>query len=343
MLNTTKHYFSSSLYVAGAGLLLAYIIGGAHAVWITFVLSVLEVSLSFDNAIVNAQVLKNMDDVWRRRFLTWGMLIAVVGMRLLFPTTIAAFATSLGPIDALMLAISEPEEYKTAITSVHSSVMGFGQAFLMMVALKFFIDNDKEIHWLHDIEHRLTILGKIEAIQAAVALIVTYIMYLIIDKLHGTVDAHSYLSASVVGLILYIIVDGLEAFTGVEEGELTGATVKSGLAGFLYLEVLDSSFSFDGVLGAFALSNNMFVIAIGLGIGAMFVRSLTILMVDKGTVDQYRYLEHGAFYAIFALAVIMNLNTVLEISETITGLIGAAFIAASIISSISYKHKYVSA
>src|SRR3546814_12774845 len=81
--------------------------------------------------------------------------------------------------------------------------------------------------------------------------------------------------------------------------------LRSGFGGFLYLNILDASFSFDGVIGAFALSNNMIVIALGLSVGAMFVRSMTIHLVQKGTLSQYRYLEHGAFWAIIALGGIM--------------------------------------
>ena len=66
--------------------------------WIVLVLSVLEISLSFDNAVVNATVLEDMDKVWQRRFLTWGMLIAVFGMRFVFPLAIVAIAAGLGPI-----------------------------------------------------------------------------------------------------------------------------------------------------------------------------------------------------------------------------------------------------
>jgi hypothetical protein len=109
---------------------------------------------------------------------------------------------------------------------------------------------------------------------------------------------------------------------------------------FLYLEVLDASFSFDGVVGAFAITNNLFIIMIGLGIGAMFVRSLTIMLVEKGTLSEFRYLEHGAFYAIGILAIIMFANTIFHIPEVITGLIGAAFIGLSLWSSIRYNQKH---
>ena len=108
---------------------------------------------------------------------------------------------------------------------------------------------------------------------------------------------------------------------------------KGGLGAFLYLQVLDASFSFDGVIGAFALSSNLFIIALGLGIGAMFVRSMTIMLVEKGTLAEYRYLEHGAFYAILALAAIMLLAVRFHIPETITGLIGAGLIGLSFVAS----------
>jgi hypothetical protein len=112
---------------------------------------------------------------------------------------------------------------------------------------------------------------------------------------------------------------------------------RASAASFLYLEVLDASFSFDGVIGAFALTNNLFIIAIGLGIGAMFVRSLTVMLVEKGTLASYRYLEHGAFYAIGALALLMLVGTAVEVPDALTGLIGAVFIGLSLWQSIRYN------
>jgi len=115
---------------------------------------------------------------------------------------------------------------------------------------------------------------------------------------------------------------------------------RGGIGGFLYLEVLDASFSFDGVIGAFALSNNMVIIALGLSIGAMFVRSLTLLLVRNGTLAEYRYLEHGAFWAIIALAAIMLISAHVEIPETVTGLIGAALIGLSLWWSVRHKRRF---
>ncbi len=121
------------------------------------------------------------------------------------------------------------------------------------------------------------------------------------------------------GLVTFIAVDGIAALLDPVDVRRRARPTRSGAAAFLYLEVLDASFSFDGVIGAFALSNNLFVIAIGLGIGAMFVRSLTIMLVERGTLTEYRYLEHGAFYAIIALGVIMFVKTVTPVPETVTG------------------------
>ena len=120
----------------------------------------------------------------------------------------------------------------------------------------------------------------------------------------------------------------------------TGEIIKSGLGGFLYLEVLDASFSFDGVIGAFALSNNMIVIALGLSIGAMFVRSMTIHLVRKGTLAAYRFLEHGAFWAIIVLGAIMLISARFHIPETVTGLIGAILIGLSFWWSVRYNRRH---
>ena len=112
----------------------------------------------------------------------------------------------------------------------------------------------------------------------------------------------------------------------------------------MYLEVLDASFSFDGVIGAFAITSDVVVIMLGLAIGAMFVRSMTIYLVEKGTLEAYIYLEHGAHYAIGALALIMLFSgTGVHVPEVLTGLIGVAFIVWAVISSISHSKKEASA
>ncbi|MES2855825.1 MAG: DUF475 domain-containing protein [Bdellovibrionota bacterium] len=327
--------------------------GALGVVFICAVLSVLEVSLSFDNAVVNAAVLRNMTPLWRHRFLTWGILIAVFGMRIVFPLVIVGVVAALNPWDAIVLAATNPDEYARLMQSAHIPVAAFGGAFLLMVALKYFFDTRKDVHWISHIERPLIKLGKLGGVELATAMI---ILYAISRKLSET-DALTFLVAGIFGLITFILVDGVSSMLeggdhkfGETSDNKTEKKTKSiqelhkASAGmFLYLEVLDASFSFDGVVGAFAITNNLFIIAIGLGIGAMFVRSLTILLVDKGTLTEYVFLEHGAFYAIGALAAIMFLNTFVHIHEVVTGLIGAAFIGMSFISSIRYNKKQLSA
>ena len=349
-MNSNLKYFTGSFITVFFGLILGAWIGyyytgtyagAASSAFICAVLSVLEVSLSFDNAVVNAHVLKDMTPLWRHRFLTWGMLIAVFGMRLVFPLAIVGIVAAVNPWDALVLAATNPAEYARIMQSVHVPVAGFGGAFLLMVALKYFFDVNKDVHWIHLIEAPLSKLGRLYASELAVALLIIYA----ISKGLQPEDSMSFLVSGIFGLITFIGVDGISAvLEGPEHTEEKKNASISDLhrasAGmFLYLEVLDASFSFDGVVGAFAITNNLFIIAIGLGIGAMFVRSLTILLVEKGTLTQYKYLEHGAFYAIGALAAIMFVNTFYHIPEVVTGLIGAAFIGLSLWSSILYKKK----
>ncbi|ART94066.1 hypothetical protein FBY50_1661 [Zymomonas mobilis] len=306
--------------------------GILSTVFICLVLGILEISLSFDNAVVNATVLTNMSDVWQRRFLTWGVLIAVFGMRLLFPLIIVGFAAHLGPVSALMLAIEHPDQYTHILSGAHTAIMGFGGSFLAMVGLKYFLDAEKEVHWITIIEQQLTKLGKLEAVEIGIILLTLLAM----SQFLPATEAFNFIIAGLSGLVAFIAVEAIGTILEAPE-ETTTAVAKTGLGAFLYLEVMDASFSFDGVIGAFALSTNLFVIALGLGIGAMFVRSLTIMLVKKGTLAEYRYLEHGAFWAILSLATLMFVSVYHDIPEVITGLIGAALIGIAAYSSIRWN------
>jgi len=344
-----KYYKGSLLFTALCMALAAWLgwditgtLGGTLGIlWIVAVLGVLEVSLSFDNAVVNATVLRDMDAVWRRRFLTWGILIAVFGMRIVFPLAIVAIAAKMGPIDAVVLAATDPVRYEHIITAAHVGISGFGGAFLAMVGLSFFLDEEKDLHWIGLIERPFSELSRISGLAIGLVLLALYGISRLIDP----AEAMTFITSGIFGLVTYIAVQSVGALLEQEEHvsqsgqDAAVAVAKSGLAGFLYLEVLDASFSFDGVIGAFALSNNLFIIALGLGIGAMFVRSMTVMLVDKGTLAEYRYLEHGAFYAIVALAAIMLLSVRFEIPETITGLIGAALIGLAFYDSLRSNRK----
>lgn len=322
-----KYYGSSYVFTAIA-LVLGYMLGGWAGVGIVAILGVLETSLSFDNAVVNASVLKNWDEQWRRRFLVWGLPIAVFGMRLVFPLAIVAISAGVGPLDALNLAINDPKQYETLIMAVHHEVAAFGGVFLLMVFLDFFLQEEKSHHWIPMIEAPLSKLGRL-GLEAVIALGVV----LLATSYIGQEEKLAFLTAGVWGLITYILAQSVGTLAGGDD--VASTVIKQGVGGFLYLELLDASFSFDGVIAAFALTNNIFIMMIGLAVGAMFVRSMTLHLVDKGTLSEYRYLEHSAFYAIGILAAIMFLGAVgIEVPEVVTGLLGAAVIGAALWHSI---------
>jgi hypothetical protein len=256
-------------------------------------------------------------------------------MRIVFPVAIVAIFAWINPFAAVHLALSDPDEYSHIIHQSHSSIAAFGGTFLIMVSLKFFIDENKSIDWIVGLEKSLRKWGSIRGFEIAVVLLIISFMSQVV---HANQQA-SFLLSAISGLLVFTLVDGLGSFLDAYSSSTSNMGARGGLGAFLYLEVLDASFSFDGVIGAFALTTNIILIAIGLGIGAMYVRAMTIMLVEKGTLQQFRYLEHGAFYSIFALSIIMFAQSIIEVPETITGAIGAIIIGLSLYSSISHNKK----
>jgi uncharacterized protein len=320
--------------------------GMIQALWITAVLGIMEVSLSFDNAVVNASVLKHWNEFWRKLFLTVGILVAVFGMRLVFPLLIVSMATGLGLVEVWHMALNTPQEYSRYLTGAHAEVAAFGGAFLLLVFLNFLFDDQKELHWLGWIEEKLGEHG-----SESLAVLLTLAAVFACVSLVGAGEQYKVLTAGVVGVIVYLAVGWISSLleekpadddddtTEAGVGQIAATVAKGSFGGFLYLEVLDASFSFDGVIGAFAITTDVVIIMLGLAIGAMFVRSLTVFLVHKGTLDEYVYLEHGAHYAIGILALIMLASVKYHIPEWFTGLSGVAFIAVSLWSSVRYKRQ----
>ena len=299
------------------------------------VLAALEIALSFDNAIVNANKLEEMTPVWRQRFLTWGILIAVFGMRIVFPLAIVAIFVWINPFAAMHLALADPDEYSRIIGKAHGPISAFGGTFLMMVALKFFVDGEKTIDWIGPIERGLRYCSSVRGLEIALVLIIVLTISRIIPNDYSA----QFVTSAIMGLLVFVAVDGLGTVLDNIAGRTADIGAKGGLGAFLYLEVLDASFSFDGVIGAFALTTNILLIAIGLGIGAMYVRAMTIMLVEKGTLAEFRYLEHGAFYSIFALSLVMFMQSIFHVHELITGGVGMTIIALSFVSSIRHNQK----
>jgi hypothetical protein len=356
--------FMWSYIVTAVSLVVAFVYGSWSAVVLCAILGVLEVSLSFDNAVINATILERMSEFWQKMFLTVGIVIAVFGMRLLLPLLIVYFAAGLPPVEAFQLAMNPPADgaayfpdgspsYETLLTDAHPIIAAFGGMFLLMLFLNWLFE-EKEHTWLTWLERPLAKAGRLDSM----AILVACLLLLVVSETLAE-DAETVLFAGLLGLVVYLAVNGLGTFfenaehIGEDDGEaretnvdhepsvagrntkLVKAAGKAGFFLFLYLEVLDASFSFDGVIGAFAITSDPILIALGLGlIGAMFVRSLTVYLVRKGTLSEYVYLEHGAHWAIGALAVILMISIGVHISEFITGLLGVAFIGAAFISSI---------
>jgi len=356
--------FGWSFAVTALGLVAAVFYGGWTGFGIVAILSILEISVSFDNAVVNAGILKKMNAFWQKIFLTIGVLIAVFGMRLVFPVVIVAVSAKIGPIEAVRLALDDKDKYQQLVTDAHPSIAAFGGMFLLMIFLDFIFE-DREIKWLGWLERPLAKLGKVDMLSVCIALIVLLVSAMTFATnahQHGGIHAdkaETVLIAGIAGLITYLIVGGLSSYfenkleeeeerehEAEEEAKRSGKKVPAvAMAGkaaffmFLYLEVLDASFSFDGVIAAFAITNDIVLMSLGLGIGAMYVRSLTVYLVRQGTLDDYVYLEHGAHYAIGALAVILLVTIRYEIHEVITGLVGVVLIAWSFFSSVQRNRR----
>jgi uncharacterized protein len=297
--------------------------GGSNALLITVLLVILEISLSFDNAVVNARVLERMSPLWQQRFLTWGIFFAVFLTRAVLPILIVAASVFVNPIEIAKLAFFDSAHYGELLEGAHYVIGSFGAVFLMMVGLKYFFDDAKEVHWIAWIEKRIAKWGRIEAVEIALVL-------LLLLGAATVVPAHALeiLVAGLIGMVTFIVVQGVAGIFEMEE-----EATKAGLALFLYLNVLDAAFSLDGVVGAFALSTQLVVIVVGLGVGAYFVRSFTVYMVREKTLRSLVYLEHGAHWAILGLAAAMFAGLVANIPEPVTGLIGLLFIGLALFSS----------
>lgn len=321
--------FRVPLLITAAAILLTAILGGVSAAITVAILGVLEISFSFDNAIVNSKILQRMDAHWQKLFMTVGIIIAVFGMRLVFPLVIVAISAHINPLSALNLAIAHPNQYAEHIKNAHPAIAAFGGTFLIMLFLDWLFE-EREIQWLGPIERTLCKLGKVENMSV--------IVMTILLVLSAAMFGHSEMVfvSGLLGLAVYLLVNSIDGFFNEDS---VAAVAKAGLATFLYLEVLDASFSFDGVVGAFAVTNNIFLIAVGLGIGAMFIRGLTVYLTNSGKLAEYRYLEHGAHWAIGVLALLLLVTIKYDISDIITGLIGVAFIGSAFINSITANKK----
>ena len=338
-----KKVFRSSFIVAIIGLICAYLWGeyrfpssGLKCLFIAFFLAILEITLSFDNAVVNAMKLEKMTEKWQHRFVTWGILIAVFGMRLVFPILVVAFFSHLSILAVGKMALSDVDSYTHYLHLAHPALVSFGGAFLMMIFLSYFFNPEKEVHWLKPIEETIKKLCIVKYIDIVICLLSIYAVEFIVPDEQKL----NVVMSGLLGVITFLVIESISSTMEKvmsKKFDLAGEGAKLGFVGFLYLELIDASFSLDGVLGAFAISKDVIIIMIGLAIGAMFVRSLTLYFVEAKTLKQFIFLEHGAHWAIGDLAIIMFISTVKELPEIVTGSIGLVLVGSAFLASIKHN------
>jgi hypothetical protein len=311
---------------------------GLQATWITLVLLALEVSLSFDNAVVNARVLEQLTPGQQRFFLSWGLVIPVFGVRFLGPLLLVSLAGGIGIGEALDAALHKPEHYHELLELAEPRILAFGGMFLLMVFLRYFIDEAKTQHWVTLLEERLSRAGRVPSLEVVLALVVLMLVAL---ALPGSLRS-DVLFAGLIGLVLQILSTSLADVFGGEEEAVGRMAAQSGIASLIYLELLDASFSLDGTIGAFAITSDLGLILTGLGLGALFIRSLTVMLSREQALDQLVFLEHGAHYAIGALGLLMLVGVVinrwgLHVPEWLSGLIGVVLLLLSLGDSLRHQ------
>lgn len=261
-------------------------------------LAVFEIISSIDNAVVNAEVLGTMSKKARRWFLIWGMLFAVFIIRGLLPWAIIwATNPSLGLVGSFLASFSNDPSVIASIESSGPILLAGGGTFLVFL---FF-------HWLFMEPKNYGLIGerffhsKGVWFYAVVSIILSALVW-------SALKIHPIMAFSIVlGSTAFFITHGFKQ--NAEESErklLDGSSNQSDISKILYLEVIDATFSIDGVLGAFAFTLSVPLIIIGAGVGAIVLRQLTVSNIER--VKKYIYLKNGAMYSIFFLGLIMLLH-----------------------------------
>jgi hypothetical protein len=299
------------------------------------ILTLLEVTFSFDNAVVNSKLVTRMSPVWQKAFMTAGILVAVFVVRFALPIFIVQLAAGLSFGDVVNLAVHQPAVYAQHLVQAGPMIGAFGGTFLLMIGVSYFLDAEKDVHWIGWLESRLAPLGRFDNITIFVMIAVAVVAFFTVDDGQRT----PVFVAAIIGVLLHVGLDMFgAAFDNPDEGETQRVQVLIGAAAaimFIRLEVLDASFSFDGVIGAFAITTAVLVIMAGLGAGAMWVRSMTVHLVRTGTLAKYRYLEHGAHWAILLLGVVMLLKLYgVHLPEWLVGSLGVVFIGVALGTSV---------
>lgn len=322
--------FRWSFALTALALVGAYFYGGLDATLIVGMLIIIEVVLSFDNAILNTKVLKGIDSAfWTKMFLTVGIIVAVVLVRFVLPVILVSGTTGIDPISIVNLAFQNgdphtPGTYGYYVLASHPQLAALTGVFLLMLFLNWLF-GEKDHSWIAPLE---TPFEKLEHV-AALPTIITLGALLVFASLNPE-HATTILFSGIIGLLASLGIDSLSGLFGDDAGD----KAKTGFAGFLYLECLDASFSMDSLGAGLSITSSIVLLMLGLGVGAIYVRSLTVYLMKSGSLSNYRHLESGAMWAIGALSIMLFISISTEIPELVTGGIGVGFVAAAIITSI---------
>lgn len=328
--NPMRFFWVSALLTVAIGALIITAQGLA-GLWLFLILVIMEITFSFDNAVVNSKILNNMSVFWQKLFLTVGIVFAVFIVRFLLPIFIVMISSGINLSDVINLAFNEPIKYGETLEGAAPIINAFGGTFLIMIGISYFMDLGKEIHWLGRIEKWLSKFGEYESFKILIMLCVATALYFTVHDKYRT----AILLASIIGTMLHIALDLFGKFAASKQTTGKQLVGMAAFASFIYLNILDASFSLDGVIGAFAISSNIVLIIAGLGAGALWVRSLTVYLVKTGTLGKYQYLEHGAHWAILVLGIVMIVKIYhIEPPEWAIGSLGLVFIATAIVSSV---------
>ena len=331
--------YGFSFLITAAVWALVALYNGPAALLTVVILTLLEITFSFDNAVINSRVLVGLSAFWQKLFLTVGIVLAVFVVRFLLPLVIVAVSASIGIGEVVRLALHDPHKYAEELHQSAHMIDAFGGTFLLLVGASFFIDAGKKLHWVKAIERPLAKAGKLPNFTLITMVLMTGAIYLANLNRYQPHERRAILIAGVVAISLHLVMGLFDKLSSRQAK--SSAKQKVGMAAFIsfmYLQLLDASFSLDGVIGAFAITTSVVLIAAGLGAGAVWVRSMTVHLVRAGTLAKYQFLEHGAHWAIVCLGAIMLVRLYgVELAEWATGSIGLVFIALSIISSVRAK------
>ena len=260
-------------------------------------LCMFEIICSIDNAIINAEVLGTMHPKYRRWFLLWGILFAVFLVRGLLPLLLVWLSTpDLTPWEAFTAMFSDNPDVKEAIETSSPILLIGGGTFLIFL---FF-------HWLFLEEKNFGLRGeryffsKGVWFYAVVSILLMAIVWFAIER------SPMMAFGAVVGSTAFFIVHGFRQNAELQEQKLMGGDL-SDISKILYLEVIDATFSIDGVLGAFAFTMSVPLILVGNALGAIAVRQITVGNIDR--IKKYRFLKNGAMYSILCLGIIMLIDS----------------------------------